>query len=90
MTGPGKVLAEYAGIPATWHFDYIAWIELLIALALLINVYYLYRISIALSRLDNRMDLLARHIRDMNLYDYFPPPETHVGGETDVEGPPPP
>ena len=59
---------------------------LVLALILLVVLVFLYRLMLAINRLDRRVDQFARHLRDLNLYDLQPPEAGVFSPETEVDG----
>lgn len=57
----------------------------LIALILLVVLTFLYKLTLAMGRLDKRLERLTLHLRDLNLYDLHPEDENLFGGETEME-----
>lgn len=45
---------------------------LVIAIILLVVLVFLYKLMLAVGRLDRRLEQFARHLRDLNLYDFQP------------------
>lgn len=58
-----------------------------LSLILLVVLVFLYKLALAVGRLDRRLEKLARHLRDLNLYDLQPAEmaEDIFGPETEME-----
>ncbi len=57
----------------------------LIALILLVILVFLYKLTLAMGRLDRRLEQLVRHLRDLNLYDFHHEEGEVLGEATEVE-----
>jgi len=55
------------------------------ALILLVVLVFLYKLMLAIGRLDRRLEQLARHLRDLNLYELQPEEDGVFGEATEVE-----
>ncbi|MBN2711045.1 MAG: hypothetical protein JXR97_01225 [Planctomycetes bacterium] len=57
-----------------------------LALIMLVVLAFLYRLTLAIGRLDRRLEQLTRHLRDLNLYDMQPKEiEGVFGPETEMD-----
>lgn len=57
----------------------------LIALILLVILVFLYKLTLAMGRLDRRLEQLVRHLRDLNLYDFHHEEGEVLGEATELE-----
>ncbi len=58
---------------------------LLLGLILLVILLFLYKLTMAIGRLDRRLEQLAGHLRDLNLYDLHPGGDEVLGDATEIE-----
>lgn len=65
--------------------DVVSMYFLVVALILLVMLVFLYKLTMSISRLDGRLEQLARHLRDLNLYDFHSAEPGMLGVETEFE-----
>ncbi len=65
--------------------DFVSLYFVILALILLIVLVFLHRLTLAINRLDDRIEQFARHLRDLNLYDLNVGGTGVLGSETEVE-----
>ncbi|MCX7934038.1 MAG: hypothetical protein N3A66_02125 [Planctomycetota bacterium] len=65
--------------------DFVSLYFVILALILLVVLVFLYRLTLAINRLDARIEQFARHLRDLNLYDLNVGGTGVLGSETEVE-----
>ena len=58
---------------------------LLLGLILLVILLFLYKLTMAIGRLDRRLEQLAGHLRDLNLYDLHTGGDGVLGEATEIE-----
>jgi len=66
--------------------DFVSLYFVILALILLIVLVFIYRLTLAINRLDERIEQFARHLRDLNLYDLNVGGTGVLGSETEVDG----
>ncbi len=64
--------------------DIVSLYFLVVALILFLVLVFVYKMMMAIGKLDKRLEQLAHHLRDLNLYEFHPGENGIFGPETEL------